>query len=297
MNLRSAGFLLLLFAAARAGAEVHVVDDAGREVRLVRPAARIVSLAPHATELLFSAGAGGALVGAVQWSDYPDAARAIPRIGDTWNLDLERIAGLRPDLIVAWRSGNPPAAVERLENLDYAVFLSEPDSLEAIGDDILKLGTLAGTQDTAKRARTDFLERLAHLRAEHAGRTSIRVFYQIWHEPTYTVNGEHLISRIIELCGGTNVFADLEALSPRIGIEAVLAANPEVIVASGADAARPAWLDAWREWQELAAVRNGELHDIPPELIQRHTARILDGTERMCRILDGARMQRDQAGK
>lgn len=295
MHPRVATFFLVLFAAP-AGAGPVVTDDAGRLVQLEHPASRIVSLAPHATEQLFSSGAGGRLVGTVQWSDYPDEARDIPRVGDTWNLDVERIVALEPDLVVAWRSGNPPAVVERIESLGIGVFLSEPASLEAIGTGIRRLGALAGTGPQAARAEAEFLDRLARLRADHSGRQPLRVFYQIWHEPTFTVNGEHLISRIIELCGGTNVFAGLDALSPRVSIEAVLAADPEVIVASGADATRPPWLDAWRRWPELAAVRDGQLHDIPPELIQRHTARILDGAERMCRILDGARA-RSQAGK
>ncbi|HEY7841513.1 MAG TPA: cobalamin-binding protein [Gammaproteobacteria bacterium] len=294
MEFRSAGLSLLLFTSI-AHAGLAVVDDAGRSVRVDRPAARIVSLAPHATEQVFTAGAGAALVGTVQWSDYPEAARELPRVGDTWNLDLEGIVALRPDLIVAWRSGNSPGAVERLEALGFTVFLSEPASLEAIATGIRRLGVLAGTTETATRAEAAFLDQLARLRAEYAGRRVLRVFYQVWHEPTYTVNGDHLISRIIEMCGGTNVFAGLGALSPRISAEAVLAADPEVIVASGADAARPPWLDTWREWPELAAVRDDQLHHIPPDLIQRHTARILDGTRQMCRILDGARQ--DQAGK
>ena len=286
---------LLVIGAVQAGPAVF--DDAGRTIELDRPATRIVSLAPHATEQLFTAGAGDALVGTVQWSDYPDAARDVPRVGDTWNLDLERIAALEPDLIVAWRSGNQPAAVERLAALGFAVFLSEPVSLEEIGGGIRRLGVLAGTEAGAARAEAEFLGRLARLRAEYSGRRPLRVFYQIWHEPTYTVNREHLISRIIELCGGTNVFAGLDALSPRIGIEAVLESDPEVIVASGADASRPEWLDYWRNWPELAAVHDGQLHYIPPDLIQRHTARILDGAEAMCRILDGTRTRRAQAGK
>jgi iron complex transport system substrate-binding protein len=167
--------------------------------------------------------------------------------------------------------------------------MSEPAALEDIGAGIRALGILAGTDAAASRAAAEFDARLAQLRTEYSGRSPIRVFYQVWHEPTYTVNGEHLISRIIDLCGGTNVFAALRALSPRIGVEDVLAADPEVIVGSGADAARPQWLDEWRRWPALAAVRDGQLHHVPPDLLQRHTARILLGAEAMCRILDGAR--------
>ena len=273
------------------------MDDAGRTVRLDQSARRIISLAPHLTEQLYSAGAGDRIVGAVQWSDYPAAARELRNVGDSWNLDMEGIAALEPDLIVAWQSGNPPAAVERLADLGFTVFLSEPATLNDIAESIRKLGLLAGTADVAARVADEFLERLQRLRERKARLPSLRVFYQIWHEPTYTVNGEHVISGIIELCGGTNVFAELETLSPRVGVEAVLAANPEVIVGSGADATRPEWLDAWRRWPELAAVRHDQIHHIPPALIQRHTARILDGAEAMCGILDMARRRAAQAGK
>lgn len=281
----AAGALLLLLAAA---------GPAGADAKEAAPAARIVSLAPHATELLFSAGAGAHIVGTVQWSDFPEAARAIPRVGDTANLDLETIVALRPDLVVGWGGGNSPAALERLRALGLPLYLSDPATLDDIARDIERLGALAGTAAQAARAAAAFRARLDALETRYRGREPLRVFYQVWHEPTYTVGGTHLISRVIELCGGSNVFARLAALSPQVGIEAVLAADPEVIIGSGADENPPPWLSAWQRWPQLAAVRLGQVHHLPPELIQRQTARMLDGAALVCDLLDQARAQ---AGK
>jgi iron complex transport system substrate-binding protein len=290
----SVALFALLFVAGQipdARAEIAVEDDLGRRIVLDEPARRIVSLAPHVTEILFAAGAGAFVVGATLWSDHPDAASRITRIGDTHNIDLETIAALRPDLVVGWQSGNGPARIRRLEELGYRVFVSEPASLEAIGDSLRRLGRLAGTDGIAGAEKTRFDARLAALRRTYSGRSAVSVFYQVWNQPMFTVNGDHLISRIIELCGGRNVFADLPSLSPQIGIEAVLAADPEVIVASGADANRPQWLEEWSSWPTLQAVRGRRVHHIPPDLIQRHTVRILDGAELMCAFIEQARIE------
>ncbi|MBI2994742.1 MAG: cobalamin-binding protein [Gammaproteobacteria bacterium] len=283
--MHSAFFAFLLIPAAVPAAPA-VVDDAGRTVSLDQPAARIVSLAPHATELLFSAGAGAKLVGAVEWSDFPEAAAHLPRVGDTHSLDLERIVALQPDLVVAWLSGNGHATIERLEQLGLTVFVSEPATLERIGTSIRDLGALAGTEARALAAAAAFHGRLAGLRERHAGRPVVTVFYQLWHQPMFTVNGRHLISAIMEICGGRNIFADQAALSPQVGVEAVLWADPDVIIASAAGPERPDWLDDWRRWPAMQAVRAERLYWIAPDLLQRHTARILDGAERMCEMLE-----------
>jgi len=265
------------------------MDDADRAISLNPPAARIISLAPHATELLFSAGAGAKLVGAVEWSDYPEAAARIPRVGDTYSLDLERIVALDPDLVVAWLSGNGRATIERLEQLGLTVFVSEPATLERIGTSIRDLGALAGTEIQAQSEATAFLGRLAGLRGRYSGRPTVSVFYQLWNQPMFTVGGQHLISAIMALCGGRNVFAGQTALSPEIGIEAVLRADPDVIIASGAGPQRPDWLDDWRRWPGMRAVREDHLYWIAPDLLQRHGARILDGAQQMCEMLENSR--------
>ncbi len=277
--------LLALLAAAGGarGAGVEARDDLGRLAALERPARRIVSLAPHVTELLFAAGAGGRVVGAVESSDYPPAAQLIPRVGGSAALDLEAIVALRPELVVAWDSGNPAAAIERLRALGYPVYVSEPRALEDIGRALRRLGRLAGTEAHARTAAAAYERSLDALRRRYAGRPPLSVFYQVWDHPLITVNGEHLISAVLELCGGRNVFADLPALAPRVSIEAVVARDPQVIISAGAG------LDAWRRWGELAAVRDRHLYSVDPDLLHRPTPRILTGAQRVCEHLQAAR--------
>jgi len=284
--------LLLLLGVAGVRAEVSVSDDTGREVRLARPAQRIVSLAPHITELLFSAGAGDRLVGAVDFSDWPPAAKQLPRVGAYNAVDMERILALRPDLVVAWASGNPPALIERLRGLGLTVFLSEPRELEDVAGNLERLGRLAGTEATAQAAADAFRRRLQALRERYSARAPVSVFYQIWFRPLMTVNGEHLISKVIRLCGGRNVFADLPALVPKLDMEAVLAADPQAIVAGVREPGDEAWQADWRRWPQLRAVREGHLISLPADLMQRHTVRILDGAGQLCAALERVRAAR-----
>lgn len=272
-----------------ANAEVLVKDDYGNEVRLAAPAARIVSLSPHLTELLYAAGAGGRLVGALDFSDYPAEARALPRVGSDAGIDLEAVIALQPDLVVAWPNAGSLRAVNRLADLRLPVFRSEPRELDDIPRTLQRLGILAGTQKEAGRAAAAFRTRVRELERRYSKRPTVRVFYQVWDRPLLTVNGEHVISKVMRICGGENVFARLPLIAPEIDREAVLRADPQVIVASGSDGQRPAWLDAWKAFPGLTAAAKGNLYAIAPELIQRHTPRLLDGAERLCGILDEVR--------
>jgi iron complex transport system substrate-binding protein len=267
---------------------ITVSDEQGGTVTLNHPAQRIISLAPHTTELLFAAGAGPRIAGVVRYSYYPEEANAIPTVGDTNKLDLERIVSMEPDLIVAWQS-NAAADTEILRSLDIPIYVSEPLSLEAIAESIIALGVLAGTADTAHQASDGFLARLGELRKRYSGKPVVTTFYQFWNDPIFTINGDHIISDVIQLCGGENIFGGMPVLSGQISAEAVINADPDVIVASGIDAGRPAWLEYWNHWPEMKAVQRGHLYSIPPDLIQRHTPRILDGAAMLCEYLDMAR--------
>ena len=281
--------LAVLLFSFQATAEIRVKDDYGNEVRLAAPAARIVSLSPHLTELLYAAGAGGRLVGAVEFSDYPAEARALPRVGSDAGIDLEAVIALQPDLVVAWPNAGSLRAVNRLADLRLPVFRSEPRELEDIPRTLQRLGALAGSEKDAERAAAAFRARVRELGRRYSKRPTVRVFYQVWDRPLLTVNGEHVISKVMRLCGGENVFARLPMIAPEIDREAVLRADPQVIVASGSDDQRPAWLDAWKAFPGLNAAAKGNLYAIAPELIQRHTPRLLDGAERLCRILEEVR--------
>lgn len=288
--------LLALLLPGLAGASsVATEDDAGYTVHLPAPAQRVVSLAPHATELLFAVGAGGQVVGAVSHSDYPPAAREIPRVGGYDAVDLERIVSLEPDLVVAWGSGNGPRIIERLRALGIPVYVSEPRSLDGIATALERLGALTGHGERGRERARRFRARREALRRRYAGAEPVTVLYQIWNRPLMTVNGEHLISDIIRLCGGRNVFADAGALAPTVSREAVLGADPQVIVASGMGQSRPEWLDEWRQWPGLAAVRAGHLYHVHPDLLQRHGPRIIEGAERLCAHFERVREAREWA--
>lgn len=281
-----------LLTSSTACAERVVRDATGADIRLAAPAQRIVSLAPHITELLYAAGAGSRLVGAVEYSDYPAQARTLPRVGGYTRPDLEAIVGLRPDLVLAWYSGNPPAALEKLKALGIAVYVSQPDRMTDVAVELERYGVLAGTEPVANAAAAAFRDRYQALTARYSQRPVVDVFYQIWKQPLMTVNDKQIISDAIRLCGGRNVFGSLPLLAPAVTVEAVLAANPEVIVASGMGDERPEWLDDWRRWKSITAVARGNLYFIPPQEIQRHTPRLLDGAEKLCLALEAARQKR-----
>lgn len=270
-------------------ASITVVDDTGRTVELVVPARRIVSLAPHATELLYAAGAGERIVAAVQYSDYPEAAKRLPRVGGGAGLDLERIVAHRPDLVVGWASGNPARFIERMRDLGLTVYLTEPRRMDDIATNLERLGALAGTESAAREAARRFRGEHEQLVARYAARTPLRVFFQVLDPLVITVNGEHLISQAGRACGGQNVFADLAKLDPAVSEEAVLAANPDVIIASGTEEAWREWKVRWHSRRDLAAGRRGALYFIPADVLHRQSPRILEGMRRLCEALEDAR--------
>ncbi|RLQ22807.1 cobalamin-binding protein [Seongchinamella sediminis] len=281
-----------LLAAVTAGqAATTVVDASGREVSLERPAQRIVALAPHIVENLFSAGAGNKLVGVVSYSDYPPQALAIPQVGSAYAWSLESVVALDPDLVVLWGSGNGLAALPQLERLGLTVYVSEPRQLADIANSIRDFGILAGTETSAQKSAEKLEREIRQLRSRYSHQASLQVFYQIWNQPLQTINGEHMISHVIALCGGRNIFTDEAQLAPRVSLETVLQADPDAIVASGMDESRPEWLDDWLPYRSLQAVNRGALLHIHPDIIQRPTARIAAGAAELCRKLDAVRTQ------
>jgi len=269
-------------------AAVTAEDATGASIELASPARRIVSLAPHATELLFAAGAGERIVGVLAPADWPPEAARVPRVGTAAGLDLERIVALKPDLAVVWPY-LAPAHIERLRAMGIAVFVSDPRTPAAIAVELERLGTLAGTRASAARAAAAFRARLSALDSHERGAAKLSVFYEIWHQPLYTVGGRHLITAAIRLCGGENVFGALAAPAPAVGIEDVLAAQPEAIIAGTDNAIRPVWLDEWKRWRELPAVARGNLFVVDANLLHRAGPRFAAGAEQLCAALDQAR--------
>jgi iron complex transport system substrate-binding protein len=279
-----------LFLAA-SGRAADLRDDRGKAVQLAPPAQRIVALAPHLAEIVFAVGAGDRLVGVVRFSDYPPAAQRLPQVGDAARIDLERIVQLDPDLVLAWRSGNSPRDVMRLEQLGLRVFVTEPARLADIPQLMRRVGALAGSAPQAERESHEFINKINKLRKSYENSPAVRVFYEIWHRPLLTVNGAHLISDVIALCGGQNVFAHAPALTPEVSLEAVLAAQPSAILGgSSADGAN----EFAARWGAVAVpqLRSTPAFYLAPDLIQRQTPRIAEGAAIMCGHLDGVRNTR-----
>jgi len=271
-------------------AAVSVNDDAGFAVSLAAPARRIVSLAPHATELLFAIGAGHEVVGVSQFSDYPEAASRLPQLGGAAGFDLERIAALKPDLVVLWKSGASPAQVASLKKLGFPVFESEPQDLATVATSLERLGQLAGKSAEGKQAAMAFRARWQHLATRYEHAAPVTVFYQIWNAPLMTLNDHHLAAAAIALCGGKNVFGKLAPLVPTVSTEAVLEADPEVIL-TGSDAGADA-LAPWKKFSQMKAVRRDNLFALDSAPLTRGSPRILDGAEAVCSKLDIARARR-----
>jgi iron complex transport system substrate-binding protein len=276
---------------ATAAADIALTQADGSPLRLAAPAQRIVALSPHLAEGLYAAGAGERLIATVEYSEFPPPAAAVPRIGDAFRLDIERIVALRPDLVIAWDSGNPRPAVAQLRALGLAVWSVEIRTPDEIAGYIGAVGRAVGLERQAAAVAQRLRGRLESLAARFASAHPLHYFYQVDVQPLYTINGQHLISRGLALCGGVNIFADQPGLAFQASRESVIAANPAAILAplpSGpSGTADP--LAAWRDWPGLAAVRNGALFVLPADEISRATPRFLDALEAACELLDQAR--------
>lgn len=281
-----ASLLSQLFA-TNVQAAVEVADDRGRVLRREFPAQRVIALAPHLTELVFAVGAGNRLVAKVRGSDFPPEARAVAEVGDSAGLDFERIVALQPDLVLAWGSGNRSVDVQRLERLGLAVAVLEPRRLDDIARHLRMLGVLLGTEHSAHATATAFVVRAHRLRGQYGGKTEMSVLFQAWHQPLITVNGEHLISDVLQLCGARNAFAGMRQLAAAVSPEQVLAVDPDAIIigseAQNADA------DRWLRFRYLKAVRAGAIFTVSADLIARQTPRVLDAADRICADLDTVR--------
>lgn len=291
--LRVAALMMVVAAALPVGAApICVTDATGQEMCLDQPAQRIAALSPGATELVWAAGAGDKVVAVVAFSDYPPEAKEVTSVGSHTRMDLERLVALKPDLAIGWVTGNPQEQMQTLKDLGIPVFLIEPRTFNGVSDTIEKLATLAGTETHGNEVADDFRQGMAELEQAYADAPPVSVFYQVWDEPLMTVNNDHLIGKVITLCGGDNAFGELDRLVPRISEESVLAADPEAILAGGMGEENPAWLDQWRGFDNLTATRKGNLFFIPPSLVQRPTPRMLEGTRLFCEKLDQARAHR-----
>ncbi|WP_338847945.1 cobalamin-binding protein [Massilia sp. W12] len=280
---------MLLFACSAQAQPISVTDDAGRQVQIAQPAQRIISLAPHATELVFAAGGGKKLVGVVSYSDFPEEAKRIQNIGDNRQWDMERIIALKPDLLVVWQHGNAERQVEELRRLKIPLYYSQPKTMAEIADSLEKLGQLIGTSGAAREAARQFRTELAQLQKQYAGKRPLRMFYQVWDKPLYTLNGQHIVSDAMRLCGAQNIFHQLSVLAPAVSTEAVLKENPDVIITGDQGEQSTGGIKIWRQYSALQAVKSGNLYEIDGALLSRAGPRMLQGARQLCQALEQAR--------
>jgi iron complex transport system substrate-binding protein len=275
---------------ARAG--ITVPDDDGNLVTVARPAQRVIAMAPHVTEMLFAAGAGDKIVGAVSYSDYPEAAKRIPQIGSNRQVDMERVIAMKPDLIVVWMHGSSERQIDQLRQLGIPIFHSEPRKLDDIPDSLARLGKLLGTEAVANGAAAELRTRLAALASQYANRAPVRMFYQVWDKPLYTLNGGHIVSDAMRLCGGENIFAKMKVTAPVVSVEAVLQEDPEAIFSSAERSESDGGVNLWKPFPSMTAVRRGNLFRIDGNLLNRSGPRMIAGTAALCEKLEQARQRR-----
>lgn len=284
--------LISTLATPIAQAAISVTDDLGTTITLARPAQKIISLSPHVTELVFAAGAGDHLIGTVKYSDYPEAAKAIPRVGDNRQLDIERIIAMKPDLLVVWMHGAFERQLEPLRKSGIPYYFSDPHKLEDVPATLLKLGTLFGTEKQAQIAAAEFSQQLNQLIAHYQNKPKVRTFYQVWSKPIYTLNDKNIVSDAIRICGGENIFGHLSAAAPVVGLESVIQENPEVILTGDSKLQATSGLEQWKDIKNLLAVKNNNLIVVDGDLLNRAGPRIIEGAKAVCAALDQARNRR-----
>lgn len=280
--------LLLILLSVRASADVVVKDDMGRELVLSKPAQRVVSLAPHLTEVVYALGGGDQMAATVAWSDFPEEAKALPIIGSNNKINYEALLSYNPDLVLVWHSGNGDGIARRLVSLGLNVYINEPRKLSSIPVTLDKIGQLLGRESEAAVVAQKFLASFEGLQQQYSHLAPVEVYYQIWQSPLITFGGSHLVSDVLKLCGANNVFADVGPLVPRVSVESVLAADPEVIII-GQYAEVDAAFNIWRQWPQLRAVARGHLYGVDPYLLHRHTPRIILGARQLCEAINRAR--------
>jgi len=281
---------------SEAVAGIEVVDDMGDVVALKNPAQRVVSLSPHLTELVFAVDGGSKLVGAMSFSDYPEAAKKIPRVGSHNTVNYESIIKMQPDLVLAWASGNGLERINKLKSLGFSVYVSEPSKLKDIASSLRKISMLLGENAAGDREADSFFRRLTKLKKTYTKQLPVSVFYQLSDEPMITLNGRHIISDVITLCGGRNVFYEALPLVLKVSAESLMRSNPQVVIAGAEKDNQPRWLSHWKQRPPTRAVSNKHIYFIPPDLLTRHTPRIIDGAKMMCDFLSQARNKNTKQG-
>ncbi len=275
--------------AAAAAATREVRDDSGTSVRVPADNCRIVSLAPGTTAMLYAAGAGQCVVGTIAHSKEPAAAEKIPVVGDAETLDLENLLSLRPTVVVVAVDVVQRVRIDRIRALDIPVYEVHVTSLGQMPTSIRGLGALTATQAAANREAGRLDQELAAIAARYRGRPPVRVLYQIWDQPIYTIGGKHVINDALTLCGASNIFADLSTAAPAVTREAAVLRNPDLILVSAPPASADEWRAAWARFPTLNAVRNGRVLAFTDERMDRMGPSVVEATAGLCELIDRSR--------
>lgn len=290
---------LLGLAAGVAQAAVHV-DDAKRSVEFKTPPQRVITLAPNLTEFVYAVGAGSTLVGTMDTSNYPDEARRVERIGNYQRLDVERILALKPDVVLVWHHGNQGRELGQLEAAGVKLFYIEPRRIDDVADSLTRIGALLGHAKQGADRAAAYRQAFADLRRRYANAAPVTAFFQVWSQPLMTLNGQHLTSDLMAICGGRNVFASLPALAPQISVESVVAANPEVFFTASESDPGDAWrrtpeseaFRIWRDFGKVPAVHKRWMFTVSGDLVTRQGPRAIEGARAFCAMLDEVRRER-----
>ena len=253
------------------------------------PVKRIIALSPHSVELLYAIGAGDRIVGTVEYANYPESAKEILRIGNYNGIQIEQVIALKPDLIVAWKSGNKAADLEKLESLNIPIFYTSPKDIPEISVDLRKLGEKTGLQANAEVVIKQLTAKYQSIVKNYQNKRPVKVFYQLWHDPFRTVGKGSWIESLIKDCNGENLFNDTSTPYPVVSLESVLVKNPEVIIIPHHSGEIGAKKGIWKDWKEIDAVANQRLFTINGDLLHRYTPRSVDGLAKLCEAIDSAR--------
>jgi len=255
---------------------------------------RIIALAPHIVEMLFELGVGDKIIGTTEHSDYPTAANKIPRIGNYARLKIEKILAYQPDLIIAWRTGNPSDDLARLEQLGLNVVYSDPQSLADVAQELRYFGQLTNVIEQAEIQAKKYENELVALKNNYQNRTAISVFYELWSRPLTTVSKKDWPQQHLNICGAQNSFADAKSTYPQIGLEQVVIAKPQLIIQpESAGEPNPDAVD-WRQWQEIPAAKHNQFIQPNSDKLHRMTPRLLLELEQLCIDIDKARQYYQQ---
>ena len=281
--------LFFFFVELATASQLSAIDDGGSKITLRGPAKRIIAMSPGLTEVVFELHAGSALVGVDEYSNFPLAAQGITRVNSSSAANYELILSLKPDLILAWKSGNGARIISRLRDLGLSVFVVEIQRVADIPALYRRLGSLLGQTARAKKLAEKFLDEIEVIRHSFQSQPEITVFYEVWDDPLMTLSGKHMLSDAISFCGGRNIFEDMVQIAPLINIESVAAADPQVIISGHNVEGLNNWRSRWSRWAAMQAVKKQHLYMVASDSLLRQSGRLVEGIRSLCENIQKAR--------